>query len=89
MAGKPILPGCTPQSCLAQHKVSVQYGSVHAQALPFAMDAWNVTGSYQTMVQSCVDADGSMRCFKKGYADETLRMLPVAQAEYQTLMQVR
>jgi len=35
------------------------------QALPFALDTWNETGSYRRMVESCEDEEGVLRCFYK------------------------
>lgn len=65
LAGMPILPACVPTTCKPTVKASVLQGSVHVQALPFELDAWNATGSYRTMVSACLGEDGLPRCFYK------------------------
>jgi len=69
LAGMPVLPGCEPSACLAEYTADNGFGSIHVQTLPFSFDWWNATGSYQRMVENCIDADDVPVCFYKGYDD--------------------
>jgi hypothetical protein len=53
LAGQAILPGCEPLTCKPQYKVLAQSGSIHVQVLPFAHDAWNVTGKHVQLCCMC------------------------------------
>ncbi|GAX81306.1 hypothetical protein CEUSTIGMA_g8737.t1 [Chlamydomonas eustigma] len=87
LAGKPILPGCEPVTCLPRYNVSNGEGTIHAQVLPFEMDWKNATGAYQTMVQNCQGSDGTLKCFYKGYADNyDMSFAPQDLVTYQNIM---
>lgn len=65
LAGRRVLPGCEPDACLAEYAVDNGFGSIHVQTLSFDFDYWNATGSYQTMVQNCMDDEDVPVCFYK------------------------
>jgi hypothetical protein len=58
------------------------------QVLPFEFDAWNETGRYRSMIDSCAGEDGKPRCFYRDFDELPLRLLPADEAEYQRLLQV-